>query len=203
MSSWQLILNDEHARHALLVHFPIVLSLIGVIPLVALAFTGFKSVTLKWVCIGCFALASLGGYFAKDAGHDAASHVIREMLPKPTKAERSAIGRHADLGNDVWFWSLLPAVLIGVSLTPKRKVAVIAGSLGLAAGIWAGVWVARTGDAGGRLVYVYGLGVPERGEAVNGVLPHHHDADEDADHDADHDEPGAHDEAAPGAGAGG
>lgn len=184
MNSWRLFLNDEHARHALLVHFPIVLVLIGVIPLIALALTGFKNTTLKWVCIASFGLASLGGYFAKEAGQEAARHVLREMPPKPTKAERSAIGRHANLGDDVWLWSLLPAVLIGVSLAPKRKIAMTAGALGLVAGLWAGVWVARTGDAGGKLVYVWGLGVPERGEAVNGVLEHlHNDADEDAAHD--------------------
>jgi|GEM_PF-976384 len=194
------LLNDPHARHSLLVHFPIALSIFGVLPLIALALTKFKSNTLKLVCVACFGIASISGYFAMDAGEDSIDHIFKEHLPKPTQVEKAAMHDHAELGEVVWIWSLVPVGLIGVSLIPKRKVAVIAGSLGLVAGLAASVQVGLTGHAGGKLVYVYGLGVPERGEAVNGVLPeHHHDADEDEDHehehaDVDHDEDHEHED---------
>lgn len=185
MNHWLEALNDEHARHALLVHLPITLSIVGALPLIALAIGGFKNKTLKWVCIGCFTIASAGGYFAMEAGEDATKHIYQEHNPRPTQAEREAIHEHDELGEKVWIWAILPAVLIGVSLVPKRKIAVTAGALGLAAGLWSGVWVVRTGDAGGRLVYAWGLGTPDRGETADGSFSHTGNTELNADQGAE------------------
>ena len=48
MQTW----NDPHARHAFLVHWPVVLGALGFLPLLGLAFSKWKSTPMKVVCVG-------------------------------------------------------------------------------------------------------------------------------------------------------
>lgn len=161
LQTWQ----DPHARHAALVHLPVVLGALGAAPLVALACTRFKNATLKWVCVVWFALASAGAALAASAGEDAADGV-EHTGAHVTPAEHAALERHEDLGDGGWMWPLIPAALVALTFVPRRAVAVASGSLAIAAGVGVAVWIALTAHAGGRLVYVYGLGVPARGDAA-------------------------------------
>lgn len=168
--------TDPHTRHALLGHLPIVFGLLGIVPCLVFAATGFKSKAARLVCIAWFALASVGAGLAAGAGEEAAEGVERGAI---TTAEKSAIHEHEELGEGGWMWPLIPAALIAVTLAPKKQVRIGAGALAAAASVGVAVWIAQTAHLGGRLVYVYGLGVPERGAAVDGVWPPRGEVGED------------------------
>jgi uncharacterized membrane protein len=161
MATW----DDPHARHAMLIHAPIVLGVLGVLPLLALAATGFRSAPLKWVLLGWFLAASAGGWLAADAGEKAKESVERRQGPL-SRLEKDVLHDHEELGENGWIWPLIPAALVGVSLVRPRKVQLIAGWLAVAASLGVGGWVATTAQAGGKLVYVHGLGVPGRGPST-------------------------------------
>ena len=159
---------DPHARHALLVHLPIVFGLLGIVPCLVFAATGFKSKAARVVCIAWFLVASAGAGVAAISGEEAEEGVEHSGL---TAIEDEALEAHEELGEGGWIWPLIPAVLIGVTFVPKKQLRIGAGSLAVIASVGVAVWMAQTARLGGKLVYVYGLGVPERGAAVDGVLP--------------------------------
>ncbi len=169
---------DPHARHALLVHLPIVFGLLGIVPCLVFAATKFKSTPARVVCIVWFAIASAGAGVAAWSGEEAEEGVEHIGL---TEIEDEALEAHEELGENGWMWPLIPVVLIGATFVPKKQVRVSAGVLAIVASVGVAVWIARTAHLGGKLVYVYGLGVPERGAAVDGVLPLPREHEEDDD----------------------
>lgn len=161
------LLGDPHARHAMLIHWPIVLGLLGVVPAAVLVVTLGRSTRARIVALVWFALASAGAGLAANAGGEA-EHGIEQSTPLLTEAEQAAIHEHEDLGEGGWKWPLIPAGLIALTFIPRKRVQVIAACAGLAGALGVAGWITLTADAGGRLVYVYGLGVPERGSAGAG-----------------------------------
>ncbi len=157
LQTWQ----DPHARHAMIVHIPIALGALGVLPLLALAATRFTSRPLKLLCIGWFLVASAGAFMAANAGEEA-----KERVEKTTPAAaKAALHDHEELGENGWAWPLIPAGLLVVSLVPRKKLAAAAGVLAIAGALAVTGWVAYTGHTGGKLVYTYGVGVPAPGAA--------------------------------------
>lgn len=153
--------EDPHARHAMLVHMPLILGGLGVLPLLGLAARGFTSKSMRIVCLAWFLTLSGLLFMAEEAGEEAADNLL-SLDPPMTGVEARAIERHEELGENGWIWALIPAALVGVTFIPKRPVRIGAGGLALAAAFGVCAWVALTGHAGGRLVYIHGLGVPER-----------------------------------------
>ena len=159
---------DPHARHALLVHLPIVFGLLGIIPCLVFAATGFKSKAARVVCIVWFVVASVGAGVAAFSGEEAEEGVEHSGL---TAVEEEALEAHEELGEGGWIWPLIPAALIGMTFVPQKQLRIGAGSLAVIASVGVAVWMAQTAHLGGKLIYVYGLGVPERGAAFDGTIP--------------------------------
>ena len=177
MSDILTLWNDPHARHAMLIHVPIVLCALGILPLIVLALTRFRSTPVKLLCVGWFLIASFGGFMAGEAGEDAAEGVEHGAVPLSPEAE-AMLEEHEELGELGWLWPLIPGVLVALTLVPartpteegakpKRRLQVGAGFLAMAASLGVGVWVGLTADHGGKLVYVYSVGVPSQ----TGVQP--------------------------------
>lgn len=164
MRTW----NDPNARHALLVHAPVVLGVLGVLPLVLLAIGGFRSAALKVLVVVWFALASGGAWLASEAGEDA-EKALKQRTPPLTVVEDAAVHRHEELGELAWVWPLIPAGLALLTLPRSRRIQVVAGVLAIVAALGVGVQLARVGHTGGRLVYVYGVGPPARGAPAEGA----------------------------------
>jgi hypothetical protein len=154
---------DPHSRHAILVHAPIALGTLGVLPLIVLAAGGFRSRVLQAVVIACFVLASAGAFMAADSGLAAAAQ-LRDNDSGLSVAEESAIATHERRGRIAWVWPLFPAALIATTLLPRlpRAARLFSGTTAVAAGVGVAVWFAVIGHVGGRLVYSMGLGVPPR-----------------------------------------
>lgn len=157
------MLQDPHARHAMLVHFPIVLAFVGVVLLIVLGGLKFRAKGLKAGAIACFLAASIGAAAAASAGEDAEERVEKSAAMTP--AAKAVLAEHEELGENGWIWPLIPAGLVLLSMVPRRGLEIGAGALALAAALGVGVWVAKTAHAGGALVYVHGVGVPGPGAA--------------------------------------
>lgn len=161
------MLGDPNARHAMMVHWPIVLGLLGVVPAAVLVVTLGRSTRARVVALVWFALASLGAGLAANSGGPA-EHSTKRQTTDLTEAEQAAIHEHEELGEGGWKWPLIPAGLIALSFIPRKRVQLIAACAGLAGALGVAGWISLTADAGGQLVYVHGLGVPERGSADAG-----------------------------------
>ena len=159
MESW----NDPGSRHAMLVHFPIVLSIVGAILVLLLAMKKFKPGGLTAGALVCYIAVAGISWMAIQAGQ-AAEDRIEYASPVLTQAEQDAFYEHEHNGINLWMVALPAIVLLGLTLVPKPPVRITAGVLSILA---AGLFVLRVGMAaqsGGALVHKWGLGVPERGE---------------------------------------
>jgi hypothetical protein len=165
MESW----SDPHIRHAILVHIPITLGLVGVLPLAWLAIDRFRSPTLKQVVVAWFLVAALGAKAAAMAGEEAADH-LREAGAM-SEADASAVAVHEGRGGIAWVWPLIPAGLTALTFTPRRGVRMAAGALAVAGACGVTGWYGVIAHAGGGLVYAHGLGVPQRVTEVDAEPP--------------------------------
>jgi hypothetical protein len=143
------------ARHAMLVHLPVVFGLLGVVPLLALAAGRFQSKSLRWVCLIWFVALSAGAGLASMSGEEA-EEAIEDQIAMTAQAEHD-LEEHEGLGENGWIWPLIPAVFISLTFVSKPKVRLPAGALAIAGSIGVAVWIALTAHAGGRLVHVHGL----------------------------------------------
>lgn len=168
MSEMIRFFNDPSARHAMLVHIPIALAVLGVLPAVALAATRFRNVTLKAVCVAVFAIAAGGAVLAENAGHAAEEAAEHAAVPL-TEAQEAALHEHEELGENGWMWPGLTALVFAATFIPKKRVAPVAGAVGIAASVGVLYWASVTGHAGGRLVYEFGVGAPSPG--LSGSAP--------------------------------
>ena len=153
-------LEDPNARHAMFVHMPIALGVLGVIPVGILAMTRFRSTAARWSSVGWFAMVTIGAGFAAGAGEDARDKVIIDPLITPV--ELDAVNEHARLGMDGWIWPLLVLIVLSLTFIRKSWVRWPAGTLACIGALAIAVWISVAGHTGGKLVYQHGLGVPER-----------------------------------------
>jgi uncharacterized membrane protein len=175
LNEFMQTLQDPHARHAMIVHIPIALGALGVLPLLGLAATKFASRPLALLCVAWFLAASAGAALAANAGEAAEKRVEKVAVG----AAKSALHDHEELGENGWLWPLIPAALAAMTRVPRKKVAVTAGVLAIVGALGVAGWTAYTGHTGGRLVYTYGLGVPAPGAAAGSAPTAPRGRDED------------------------
>ncbi len=189
-------LNDPAAMHAALVHFPIALSIAGLLLLVGLAAMRFRPRDLKITVVACYALAALLGFAASQKGLSAEDRASR-VQPPLTHEEHEAIEAHEELGENAYWWIAIPGALGALTLLRPRPAQVGAGVAALVAALCVAGYVGYLGHTGGRIVYVHGLGTPERAGAtaapagMAAPAPEVDDdgAGEDDDDDAGNDDP--------------
>lgn len=153
---------DPHARHAILVHWPIVLTPVAAALLLwfVLSRVKNKGAAVSAVCV--LLGATIGAGLAAGAG-EAAAERVEASVPPLTILEDAALERHEALGEGAWIWPGACALLAAGAMlpTPKRlgpalAVMALLATLGVSARF---AWTAHTG---GALVYTHGLGVPKR-----------------------------------------
>lgn len=154
-------LNDPNAFHAMTVHLPIALGIVGALLAVAMALVGFRSRGLAAVTALCFLAASAGALVARSAGEDAAETLENPAAPL-TVEEHFAVEEHEEAGENLWIWTLVPGALAGMTVTKRRRVRLIVGVVAVAAAFAGAGATIRTAHLGGVLVYQHGLGAAER-----------------------------------------
>jgi hypothetical protein len=172
MNSLLESLADPHARHAMFVHLPIVLGLLGIAPLIALAFTRFTSRGLRVATIAWFLFLSASAGLAAVSGN-AAAQGLENGATALAPDDRAAVAVHEQRGERAWIWPLIPAALLAAGTHPRWRTT--AGTGAVLAGLGVAIWFGVIAHAGGRLVYARGLGVPVRGtppvEPATAALP--------------------------------
>ncbi len=159
-------MNDPAMWHAMVVHFPIVLASLAFLPILAALVFRLKHKALLWVALVMLLMLSISAYVAIEAGENADSHITAVDV---TPAEEAAIKKHEELAENGWAWPLIPAASLVIALLPFTKpkaIRPIAASLALVGALSVAGWAALTGHAGGQIVYIYGIGTPERGTKI-------------------------------------
>ncbi len=145
--------------HAMVVHFPVVISVLGVGLALLLLVTLGRSHWVRWLTVALYAVGVVAALTAMDAGHDAAEH-IHAMHVKLSPQAAAMLRQHAEMGKKVWIFMALTTVLAALTAIPKKPVRITLVVLALVASLSTAGWVAVTGHYGGTLVYQYGVGAP-------------------------------------------
>jgi uncharacterized membrane protein len=146
--------TDPAMRHAMIVHFPVVLSIVGIPVAVAAALVKDRARSMRWTALACFVVLAVSGLMASLAGeraHDAIPGLLGEEA-------RAILHDHEEMGEKVWPLAALACALVGVSFVPRARVQRAASWLAVAAALFIAVWVGTTASLGGRLVYEHGAG---------------------------------------------
>jgi uncharacterized membrane protein len=153
MDAW----GDPGMRHAMVVHFPIVLSVVGIPAAVAAALVKDKTRAMRWTALVLYVALALSGMLARNSGHDAHDAVYGSLSDEAQRL----LEEHEELGDKIWLFGAAVAVLVGLSFARNRKLRLPSSWLAVAVAVAAAGWTANTADHGGRLVYEHGAGTPD------------------------------------------
>lgn len=155
--------NDASMRHAIVVHFPIVLSIIG-IPLAMLAaLLKQPRNAMQWTALSVYVLLLASAYVAAELSGE---HAYDAVSGSFSEAGEALLEEHKTLGNGVWMFAAATAVLVAASLGRPAWLRQSAGWLAVAVGVAGAWWIAETAEHGGRLVYRFGAGTRPPAAAV-------------------------------------
>jgi len=150
-------MNDPQMRHAALVHMPIALAFLGLIPAaIALALPKLGRAPVV-VTIIAYALL-IGGAWAGVLSGEVA---YGEMGPLPAAVQQQA-HQHEELAEKIWFFALGVFVLSLGALINKPKITMTCRALALVVGLVCAGWTAYVAHLGGSLVYDFGVGTPRQ-----------------------------------------
>ncbi len=171
-------LSDPQQKHAMMVHLPIAISLIGVLGLLVLACTAGRSSVLRWCCVGIYLLGTGTAYLASEAGEHAEHTLDTTTMTQPALED---LEKHEEMGEHVYRYFLGTAVLtalVGID-SDKRFLRPTLLILALLASLATAVRVGEIGHYGGKLVYDYGVGVPATPNNFKDAAPTSHDHSDD------------------------
>jgi len=170
-------MNNPQMRHAALVHFPVVLSIVGAVLALLSALWKGKNATLRWTAFGVFVALIGAALLAKDSGEDAENELKGPFAAAPAVSE--LIDEHEEMAEKVWIMAIGGAVFIGLSAIKKKGAQLTFAWLAVGVTGFTAGWVGLTAHHGGELVYGHGAGAPMNSNYVPSA-----DLDEDHDDDA-------------------
>ena len=149
-------LISPQVLHAVLVHLPLALGMIG-IPMVFIgAVTKMNNPTLRWVIFFVYVFMALTALPAAFMGARALSAAEGTMPAAAVAIAES----HKWMAKNAWVLPLITAFLVLICRTKQEWFRVAVATLAVLAGVAAGIWMGITGYYGGELVYGYGIGTP-------------------------------------------
>lgn len=142
---------DPITRHAMLVHWPIVLSMLAV-PFtgVLVVISGRRATAYRVILAAIVFIGAVIAWQAGEAG-EAAEPIVEARLR--TDEAREVLHEHEELGEKVAVLMAATAGLIAVSVVPRRGVRLAAGLAATAAAVGVAVLVIVVAHDGGRLVH--------------------------------------------------
>lgn len=147
-------LQDPQTKHAIMVHMPIALSVLGILLGLLAAIMG-KNKTMTWIAVGAYLLLGISAYLATESGEDA-----QNDLNTAITQVNETVQEHEEMAEKVWIFAVVTAGLFVVGGLTKTKVRIGAMSLGVISTLATAGWLAQTAHYGGELVYSYGAGTP-------------------------------------------
>ena len=145
--------GDPQMRHAMVVHFPIVLSVIGlpVALLAALWHSKDRGRVMRWVALTTYLVLAASLYVAQESGEEA-EHAAGPL----SEAGHEELEEHEHHGLNLWWWPAAICLVAGAGFIPRPAVRITSSWLVVVAGAIVAQRVAETADHGGRLVYEHG-----------------------------------------------
>ena len=152
--------RDPPRLHAMMVHFPIVLAVLGTLATLALLVVRGKVGWLRWVTVGIFLAGAVTGFYTASTGEAADDHLssANVELTDPANAE---FNEHGAMGEKVWMFMAGAGILVALTAVRGPALRSMFLVLALAAALATAAWVAVTAHYGGELVYLHGMGVPQ------------------------------------------
>jgi hypothetical protein len=141
--------------HAIMVHFPVVIAILGVPLLLLLAILRDRN-DLRWSAIAAYAILLISVWMGVQSGEGA-----QELVPATITAEASElIEEHEEMAEKAWLFTV--AVIVCLVIGFKTATPIRAGSsiLALLIGLGGAVWIGVVGHKGGQLVYGHSVGTP-------------------------------------------
>jgi uncharacterized membrane protein len=160
--------------HPAIVHFPIVLILLGAAVAVLAVF--LRRWHLPWLAAGLLAAGAAGAFAAVWTGESAA-----ELVGELTPAAEQLLDEHEDWAERTRTVATTAAVLaiLAASIGRFPRIARSAAALAAVVAIAAAACVAETGHYGGQLVYKHGVGInPAAGASQSPTTPTEKPADD-------------------------
>lgn len=147
--------NNPGQWHAMLVHWPIVLSAL-LIPLTLVTASLPSNRTLRVLALVAAAVLGASAWLAKISGEGAEDAIPSILTPDVYQVIES----HEEMGEKLWLFGAGMVLLLSIG-TLKPAWARHGGAWMATALSFAAIgWAARTAHHGGTLVYVYGVGTP-------------------------------------------
>lgn len=159
-------LQNPAKVHAMMVHFPVAISVIGLVLLFLLTMTGGRSAGMRWACIVVYLIGAGLAFAGHISGESAADQLQTDNY---TQAAQDTLNEHWDAGKKVWIPLAVTTVLVAltaINVTGLRVMMLVGAFL---AAIASFAWVSYTAHLGGMLVYTHGVGVPS---SPNNQPPH-------------------------------
>ncbi|HTL31010.1 MAG TPA: DUF1549 domain-containing protein, partial [Tepidisphaeraceae bacterium] len=150
------IWNNPPMWHAINVHLPLVLAMVG-LPLVAiLTITRGRSRAMRWGLVGFYALLAGSAAYAMWTGHRA----MDALSPTLPRAAWDQVNLHEWMAEKVWILGAITALCLLLVNLPRVALRQTFLALSLIASVVTTGWVIATGHTGGTAVYAFGLGTP-------------------------------------------
>lgn len=149
---WQ----NPAAWHAINVHMPVALAMLGIPLAIFVAVTRGGKPWLRWGTAVLYAALIMSALMAVQSGERAMDHLPAGASPEAWKQ----VDYHEYLARKVWIFATATLVLLLITAIPRKRFRQIGSVLATVAAVLTGIWVMIVGHAGGTLVYQYGMGVP-------------------------------------------
>lgn len=152
-------LGDPQRKHAVMVHLPIAISVLGLLGLLALAVTSGRSSVLRRCCVAVYLLGAGLAWAAEEAGEEAMDQLDTAVM---TPAALEHLETHEEMGEWVWAWFAATGVIAILTVIESEnrwwRPAIVLTSV--LAGTGAAGYTGIVSHHGGTMVYKHGVGVP-------------------------------------------
>ncbi len=147
------VLNDPARLHAMVVHFPIVVSVLG-LPMLVLVLVGLWRRqpwlgAVRWMTMSAYGVGMVLGFVAHVVGESAMDALSVELSAEGM----AALDRHEYMGELAYVVLAGVVILLAGTWLKKRKASMACGILAMVVGLLALGWVGLTAHVGGELVY--------------------------------------------------
>lgn len=148
-----LALQNPAILHAMAVHFPVALAVLGV-PLALAALIARMRKTPLWLTVLLYVLLTAAAFAAVMTGNGAREHAP-DTLPEEVW---KLIGAHEELGEKIWMAALATALVALLAFIPYPNFSAAMRVLAVAGSLTVLGMVVLTAHRGGTLVYEHGVG---------------------------------------------
>lgn len=148
------VFSDPQMRHAALVHLPVALAMLGLIPAALSLCTKLGRAPVV-VTLSIYVLLIAAAWGGVLSGEPAEGRV-----GSPPQTIREQIHEHEEAAEKIWYFALAASVLCLGGLAKAPRFAKISKVATLLAAVGGAGWTSYAAHLGGSLVYDFGVGTP-------------------------------------------